>query len=89
MEVHRQVLERFPGTPWVYGGTWSWYADSPGNGKPVLMVYQYLPLVVLAEPDERLQRAAESLDVRVFLLNRSDTELQQILDSLKSRALQP
>lgn len=50
---HELVLSRYPDTPWVHNGYWSWFhsdlSELPTNAQWV--VYPYLPLVLL-EADE-------------------------------------
>lgn len=88
-QVHERVLARFPGTPWVSGGVWSWYSGSPHEEEapPVLMMYQYLPLAVLRREEERIRRAAERYGIALFTLDQSDEQLDAVLLQLEERAI--
>lgn len=89
LEIHRQVQEAFPGTPWVVGGRWSWYSDRLDDPvvPSVLVMYQYLPLAVVDREDVRIREAAKRYGIAVFTVDGTDAELSQLLESLRDRAI--
>lgn len=86
--VHERVQARFPQTPWVYGGRWSWYLSSPlDESEPVLVLYQYLPLAVLERENGRVRERAQELGIAVYVLGESEERLDQLLTGLQDRAI--
>lgn len=86
--MHSAVLQRFPGTPWVYGGCWSWYSVSFRLASGVV-VYPYLPLVLIdresvpSDVCEDILRACAVHAVPVVDVSDGDDALMRALDRLE------
>jgi len=91
------VQEYFPGTPWVCGGYWSWYASGgpevPGDRDEPVLFYHYLPLLVLLPDQKALAARARQVGVSVVVVSPGgeleEDQLREILDGLRDQALSP
>lgn len=86
--MHLLVLQRFPSTPFVYGGSWSWFSEGFCLAFDVI-VYPYLPLVLLdrgSVPSGILQQIYDSCARHgVSVLDVSEQGmLMQVLDRLEA-----
>lgn len=89
--MHAAVLQRFPHTPWVYGGCWSWFSTRFRFVLDVL-VYPYLPLVLIdresvpADVYQDLMRSCAFYSIPVVDVSDGDEGLMRALDRLEERA---
>jgi len=87
MEMHRSVMERFPDTPWVYGGAWSWFSVG-FRVMPGVLIYPYLPLVLIDNESYDISRYAELLKscsvygIPVVSVSDGEVRLMSVLSSL-------
>ena len=84
-EMHRVVVERFPDTPWVYGGAWCWFSVSFRCVRGVI-VYPYLPLVLIDSESYDLSefvdilKSCSSYAIPVVTVDDGESPLLAILD---------
>lgn len=85
MAMHAVVMQRFPETPFVYGGSWSWFS---ARFRPAfdIVVYPYLPLVLIDKesvPGDLLSdimKACALYAVPVVDVSEGDVGLMKALD---------
>jgi len=89
VNMHRVVMDNFPETPWVYGGGWSWFTGSL-RCLPGVIVYPYLPLVLIDNERYDLSRFSDVLKscsvygIPVVSVSDGESQLLVILSRLKS-----
>jgi hypothetical protein len=91
MAMHALVVQRFPNTPWVYGGAWSWFSDR-FRLLPDVVVYPYLPLVLIDKERITVDRLREVYEacgrygVRCVDVGDGESRLMSVLDELEESA---
>lgn len=91
ISMHSVVLQRFPNTPWVYGGCWSWFSARFRFVRDVL-VYPYLPLVLIdkesvpADVLNDIMRACAFYSIPLVDVSDGDEGLMKALDRVEEMA---
>lgn len=92
VQVHAWVLHRFPNTPWVYGGAWSWFSTEL-RCVPHILVYPYVPLVLVDTDNVSSRwlnvfiRTCEAYGIPWISCRRSDEEIHQFLEELEAKVV--
>lgn len=92
LQMHSVVLQRFPQTPWVYGGAWSFFAEGMRFYADTI-VYPYLPLVLVdrecldGDQFADLVRRCAEYGVRLVDVRDGEVRLNEVLDLLEGKGV--